>query len=43
MARDAGKALGRIVGAKRQWSETQIQEWTASMKRTRKWQEDVWC
>lgn len=42
MARDAGKALGSIVGEKKQWNETQVQEWIASMKRTRKWQEDVW-
>lgn len=42
MAKDAGKALGFVIGRKRQWNGAQIQEWTASMKRTRKWQEDVW-
>ncbi|POR35598.1 NADPH--cytochrome P450 reductase [Tolypocladium paradoxum] len=42
MARDAGKTLGHIVGKHRGLEEEQVQEWVASMKRTKKWQEDVW-
>ncbi|KAJ6443600.1 alpha methylacyl- racemase protein [Purpureocillium lavendulum] len=42
MARDAGHTLGRLIGDYRGLNEQQAKNWVASMKRTRKWQEDVW-
>lgn len=42
MARDAGRTLGQSIGHHRGMDERQVQDWVASMKRTRKWQEDVW-
>ncbi|UNI15405.1 NADPH--hemoprotein reductase [Purpureocillium takamizusanense] len=42
MARDAGRALGEAIGGHRGMNGQQIQDWVATMKRTRKWQEDVW-
>lgn len=43
MARAVGNTMGHVVGSSRGMSTGGIQEWLATMKRTRKWQEDVWA
>jgi NADPH-ferrihemoprotein reductase len=42
MARDAGMAVSEAMRSEKGWDETQTREWSEGMKRTRKWQEDVW-
>ncbi|KPM44112.1 hypothetical protein AK830_g2399 [Neonectria ditissima] len=42
MAREIGKTVSAMVGKEKQLSHSEAQEWAASMKRGRKWQEDVW-
>ena len=42
MAREVGKAICEVIKAQRGWKDEEALEWSAGMKRTRKWQEDVW-
>lgn len=42
MAREIGKTVSAMVGKDKEWTQSQAQDWAASMKRGRKWQEDVW-
>lgn len=42
MAREAGEVLGEIVGRKEAWPPEKISDWISDMKKTRRWQEDVW-
>lgn len=42
MARDAGAMLASIIAKNNDWGQLEMQQWTASMKRSHKWQEDVW-
>ncbi|KAJ2897483.1 NADP/FAD dependent oxidoreductase [Zalerion maritima] len=48
MAREVGKAVGDLVMDRRKdagessFGENQTKQWREGMKRTRKWQEDVW-
>ncbi|KAK7432224.1 hypothetical protein QQZ08_001169 [Neonectria magnoliae] len=42
MAREIGKTVSAMVGKEKELSQSEAQEWAASMKRGRKWQEDVW-
>ncbi|KAH6984510.1 NADP/FAD dependent oxidoreductase [Ilyonectria sp. MPI-CAGE-AT-0026] len=42
MAREIGKTVSAVVGKDKEWTQSQAQDWAASMKRGRKWQEDVW-
>ncbi|KAH7143574.1 NADP/FAD dependent oxidoreductase [Dactylonectria macrodidyma] len=42
MAREIGKTVSGLMEMEREWTHAQAQSWAASMKRGRKWQEDVW-
>lgn len=42
MSRDIGKEISEVIRAQQQWNETDVRDWVESMKRKRKWQEDVW-
>lgn len=42
MAREVGQKLGQLVQKASSWDDAKTKEWAESMKRTRKWQEDVW-
>jgi len=42
MAREVGKEIGEVIRVQQQWNETDVRDWVESMKRKRKWQEDVW-
>lgn len=42
MAREVGKSICEVLGNQREWKEDEALEWSGHMKRTRKWQEDVW-
>lgn len=42
MAREVEKAVGDVVRKANEWTEEEVDSWTKSIKRQRKWQEDVW-
>ncbi|KAH6896535.1 NADP/FAD dependent oxidoreductase [Thelonectria olida] len=42
MAREIGKTLSGMMAEKKGFSQTQASDWASTMKRGRKWQEDVW-
>jgi NADPH-ferrihemoprotein reductase len=42
MARDVAKELGQCLVKRLGWGENQLREWSEQMKRSRRWQEDVW-
>jgi NADPH-ferrihemoprotein reductase len=42
MSREIGEVVRGLIREDRSLSDTQAQEWATNMKRTRKWQEDVW-
>jgi NADPH-ferrihemoprotein reductase len=42
MARDVAARLGECMRARRGWSEAELREWSEGMRRTHRWQEDVW-
>lgn len=42
MAREVGKRIGEVIRQEQHWNETEVKDWVESMKRKRKWQEDVW-
>jgi NADPH-ferrihemoprotein reductase len=42
MAREIGKTLSGMMAEKKDFSQTQASDWASTMKRGRKWQEDVW-
>lgn len=42
MAREVEKAVGDVIRASKNWTEEELDGWTKTAKRQRKWQEDVW-
>lgn len=42
MARDLAKVVGDCLQRRMGWGERELREWSEGMKRTRRWQEDVW-
>jgi NADPH-ferrihemoprotein reductase len=42
MSREIGEVFRGLIKEDRSWSDIKAQEWATNMKRTRKWQEDVW-
>lgn len=42
MGRGVARVMDQCFGRDMGWTNTQYREWAAQMKRTRKWQEDVW-
>ncbi|KAF2452411.1 NADP/FAD dependent oxidoreductase [Lineolata rhizophorae] len=42
MAREVRKRVEEVMGTDNGWDEEEVKEWTESMKRKNKWQEDVW-
>ncbi|RJE23673.1 hypothetical protein PHISCL_04009 [Aspergillus sclerotialis] len=42
MAREVEKAVGDVVRKANEWTEEEVDSWTKTIKRQRKWQEDVW-
>ncbi len=42
MARDLASVVGDCLMRKMGWGEKELREWSEGMKRTRRWQEDVW-
>jgi NADPH-ferrihemoprotein reductase len=42
MARDVAARLGACLMKRRGWSETELREWSEGMRKTHRWQEDVW-
>jgi NADPH-ferrihemoprotein reductase len=42
MARDLGSVVGGCLQRTMGWGEKELREWSEGMKRTRRWQEDVW-
>lgn len=42
MAREVGGRISELMRRDNGWSESEASEWSESMKRQRKWQEDVW-
>jgi NADPH-ferrihemoprotein reductase len=42
MARDVTGRLGGCLKRRQGWSETKLREWSESIKKAHRWQEDVW-
>lgn len=42
MARDVTTRLGECLRKRKGWSEGELREWSESMKKAHRWQEDVW-
>lgn len=42
MARDVAARLGSCLRRRRGWSESELREWSEGMRKTHRWQEDVW-
>lgn len=42
MARDVAARLGKCMRERRGWNEAELREWSEVMRRTHRWQEDVW-
>ncbi|KAH8671759.1 hypothetical protein BGZ60DRAFT_527211 [Tricladium varicosporioides] len=42
MARDVGSRVGECVKKRLGWSENELRKWSELMRKTRRWQEDVW-
>jgi NADPH-ferrihemoprotein reductase len=42
MARDVTARLGGCLKRRQGWSETELREWSESIKKAHRWQEDVW-
>lgn len=42
MARDVAARLGVCLMKRRGWSEGELREWSETMRKTHRWQEDVW-
>lgn len=42
MAREVEKTVGDAIRASKKWTEEELDGWTKTAKRQRKWQEDVW-
>ncbi|KAH8669097.1 hypothetical protein BX600DRAFT_379943 [Xylariales sp. PMI_506] len=42
MAREVSKTVDQILAKENTWEEAQVKEWASTLKRNRKWQEDVW-
>lgn len=42
MARDVATRLGECLQRRKGWNEAQLREWSEGMRRTHRWQEDVW-
>ena len=42
MARDVAARLGECMKRRLGWNESELREWSEGMRRTHRWQEDVW-
>lgn len=42
MARDVAKDLGDCMRSRLGWNDLQLREWSEGMRKTHRWQEDVW-
>lgn len=42
MARDVAAKLGSCLKKRQGWGESELREWSESMRKTHRWQEDVW-
>jgi NADPH-ferrihemoprotein reductase len=42
MARDVTTRLGHCLRRRKGWGEAELREWSESMKKAHRWQEDVW-
>jgi NADPH-ferrihemoprotein reductase len=42
MARDVAARLGECMMKRLGWNESELREWSEGMRRTHRWQEDVW-
>jgi NADPH-ferrihemoprotein reductase len=42
MARDVAARLGECLRRRVGWSESELREWSEGMRRTHRFQEDVW-
>lgn len=42
MARALGSVVAGCLQRRMGWGERELREWSDGMKRTRRWQEDVW-
>jgi NADPH-ferrihemoprotein reductase len=42
MARDVAARLGACLMRRRGWGEAELREWSETMRKTHRWQEDVW-
>ncbi|CZR67340.1 related to NADPH-cytochrome P450 reductase (CprA) [Phialocephala subalpina] len=42
MARDVTTRLGQCLRRRKGWGEAELREWSESMKKAHRWQEDVW-
>ncbi|KAH6669068.1 putative NADPH-cytochrome P450 reductase [Halenospora varia] len=42
MARDVGSRLGGCLKKRLGWSEAELRKWSELMRKTQRWQEDVW-
>jgi NADPH-ferrihemoprotein reductase len=42
MARDVAARLGESVRKRMEWDEGRLREWSEGMRKTHRWQEDVW-
>jgi NADPH-ferrihemoprotein reductase len=42
MARDVAARLGECLRCRKGWSESELREWSESMRKSHRWQEDVW-
>jgi NADPH-ferrihemoprotein reductase len=42
MARDVAARLGECIRKRLGWNEAELREWSESMRKAHKWQEDVW-
>lgn len=42
MARDVGKVVGNGLKGNMNWGDGELRDWSEGMKRSRRWQEDVW-
>lgn len=42
MARDVAARLGNCLRKRHSWGESELREWSDSMRKTHRWQEDVW-
>ena len=42
MARDVAARLGACLRKRKGWSDNELREWSESMRKSHRWQEDVW-